>query len=70
MLNTRLQEDEMDDISSRKPLQAEYLGDGVYASFDGYQIWLHVGSHMTAPCVALEPRVLQSLKEYKERVMP
>lgn len=60
----------MEDVKLRKPLEATYLGDAVYASFDGYHIWLHVGSHMTPPCVALEPRVLQALNEYKERVMP
>lgn len=24
---------------------AEYLGDGVYAIFDGYGIWLHANDH-------------------------
>lgn len=45
-------------------IKPRYLGDGVYASFDGYQIWLHVGSHDTPPVVALEPRVLVSLNTY------
>lgn len=38
-----------------------YIGDGVYASFDGYQIWLRVGSHEAMPLVALEPSVLEAL---------
>ncbi len=42
----------------------EYLGDGVYASFDGYQVWLHVGSHTASPCVALEPPVIVALNRY------
>ena len=40
-----------------------YLGDGVYASFDGYQVWLAVGDH-TNTVIALEPPVLALLQEY------
>lgn len=43
-----------------------YLGDGVYASFDGYQIWLAVNHHENKQ-VAIEPAVLLSLLEYAER---
>jgi hypothetical protein len=46
--------------------QDEYLGDGVYASFDGYQIWLAVNHH-TNKQVAMEPAVLLSLLAYAER---
>ena len=47
----------------------KYLGDGVYASFDGYQIWLRTTredgiDHM----IALEPEVLRALKEYVNRL--
>ena len=35
-----------------------YLGDGVYASFDGYQIWLAVNDHNNK-VIALEPQVLK-----------
>lgn len=41
----------------------EYLGDGVYASFDGYQIWLAVNDH-TNKAVALEPEVMRALVGY------
>lgn len=43
-----------------------YLGDGVYASFDGYQIWLglHEGQHL----IALEPQTMQHLREYEKRI--
>lgn len=41
-----------------------YIGDGVYTSFDGYQIWLHVGAHTNPPVVALEPAVLIELIKY------
>ena len=40
-----------------------YLGDGVYASFDGYQVWLAVNHHENKQ-VALEPRVFQNLCAY------
>lgn len=41
-----------------------YLGDGVYAGHDGYQVWLTVGSHMNAELIALEPDVLKALVTY------
>lgn len=44
-----------------------YLGDGVYASFDGFQIWLAVNHHANK-LVAIEPTVLLSLLSYAERV--
>jgi len=42
-----------------------YLGDGVYASFDGYQIWLAVNHHENN-VVALEPQVFTRLCQYVE----
>lgn len=47
---------------------SDYLGDGVYASFDGYQIWLAVNSHENA-VVALEPAVMHALKKYEQRII-
>jgi hypothetical protein len=40
----------------------EYIGDGVYASFDGFQIWLESGSNR----IALEPGVFRSLILYSD----
>ena len=40
-----------------------YLGDGVYASFDGYQIWLAANYHENK-VVALEPAVFGALERY------
>lgn len=40
-----------------------YLGDGVYASFDGYHIWLAVNHHENK-VVALEPSVFHELLNY------
>lgn len=42
-----------------------YLGDGVYASFDGYQIWLAVNNHNNK-VVVLEPDVIERLIDYIE----
>lgn len=42
----------------------KYLGDGVYASFDGYQVWLRLNAHNSTPLIALEPKVLRALVEY------
>lgn len=44
--------------------EKRYLGDGVYASFDGYQVWLHVNHHEAHPCVALEPAVIDAINRY------
>ena len=43
----------------------KYLGDGVYASFDGYHVWLAV-THHSNNVVALEPQVYRALIEYIE----
>jgi hypothetical protein len=42
-----------------------YLGDGVYASFDGYQIWLAVNHHENN-VVALDPSVFAKLCQYAD----
>ena len=48
--------------------QAEYLGDGVYALFDGYGIWLHANDHKNpTDRVYLEPEVLQGLIGFDKR---
>lgn len=40
-----------------------YLGDAVYASFDGYQIWLRTGDGNNQR-IALEPDVYYRLVEF------
>lgn len=47
--------------------KGEYLGDGVYASFDGFQVWLAVNHHANH-VVALEPTVMLALIRYWERL--
>lgn len=42
----------------------EYLGDGVYASFDGYHVWLDTRAQHPVNRIALEPAVLDALERY------
>lgn len=44
-----------------------YLGDGVYASHDGYQIWLAVNHHDNI-VVAIDPQVSRSMVEYAKSI--
>jgi len=41
----------------------KYLGDGVYASFDGFQIWLAANDHNNK-VIAIEPAVMTELIRY------
>lgn len=47
-----------------------YLGDSVYAEFDGYQIILTTRNGLGGPSntIALEPSVLECLDMYRERL--
>jgi len=46
-----------------------YLGDGVYASFDGYHIWLKAGGlDQDDNQIALEPAVFEALVKYRREV--
>lgn len=46
-----------------------YLGDGLYASFDGYQIWLKASNGVTVTNeVALEPAVFAALVAYEKKL--
>jgi hypothetical protein len=51
----------------KKPPEPRYLGDGVYAKFDGYHVWLLTGSHEASEAdnkVALEPAVFRALAKF------
>jgi hypothetical protein len=43
-----------------------YLGDAVYAHFDGYGIELRLNDHRNQCVVYLEPEVMQNLIEFWE----
>lgn len=45
-----------------------YLGDGVYASFDGYYIILDLRGQDSTTRIALEPEVLASLDNFRTRI--
>ncbi len=45
-----------------------YLGDGVYASFDGYQVWIWTSNGLRlSERIALEPSVLEALNRFNTR---
>ena len=50
------------------PLGDEYLGDGVYASTDGWHLWLRTPREGGIHEIALEPEVLARLDEYRRRL--
>ena len=48
---------------------ASYLGDGVYAIFDGSGIWLHANDHrFPTDKIYLEPSVLTNLNNFAEEL--
>lgn len=62
----------MTDVSPRSPtnpFEPTYLDDGLYASFDGYQIevYAHNGYHKSAS-VFLEPAVYHALRAYGAKI--
>ena len=46
----------------------KYLGDGVYASFDGYHIILDLRGQDSTTRIALEPPVFAALLDYEKRL--
>jgi len=52
-----------------KKLPKEYLGDGLYANFDGFQIELTAENGLNiTDTVALEPSVYKRLREYAKAI--
>ena len=48
---------------------ASYLGDGVYAIYDGYGIWLHANDHENpTDKIYLEPSVIKALNNFNEEL--
>jgi len=46
----------------------DYLGDGVYAIYDGFGIWLHANDHENpTDRKYLEPSVLEALIRFQKR---
>jgi hypothetical protein len=44
-----------------------YVGDGVYAGFDGFGVWLAVNNSDRDHRIYLEPEVLRALNQYAAR---
>jgi len=49
-------------------IEDDYLGDGVYVSFDGYHIVLDLRGQDDFTRIAMEPAVLNAFDRYRERV--
>jgi hypothetical protein len=48
-------------------MKTVYLGDGAYARYDGFNVWLTTSDGVTTTNeVCLEPEVLQQFKEFLE----
>ena len=48
-------------------IHEDYLGDGVYALFDGYAIWLRANDvNNPTDEICLEPQVIRSLYSFNE----
>lgn len=50
-----------------RPGNAEYLGDGVYASFDGYGVSVDLRGEGRPEKIVLEPEVFENLKQFADR---
>jgi len=56
-------------MSFRDRQYHEYLGDGVYASFDGFHIWLDLRAQAPGDVeIALEPTVFERLFLYRDHL--
>jgi hypothetical protein len=51
-----------------KAVNEAYLGDGLYASFDGFSIWLRAPRKEGDHYVALEPVIFEAFIEYAKCV--
>ncbi len=50
-------------------IKDEYLGDGVYASWDGFHLWLDLRGQDKTTRIALEPSVMGRLIEFRDRAI-
>ena len=49
-------------------MEDAYLGDGVYASFDGYHIVLDLRGQDDSTRILLEPKVIEALLKFRKLV--
>lgn len=50
------------------PPHREYLGDGVYASFDGFQVWLYAERDGRVHEIAVEDPVIDALVRFRRSI--
>lgn len=56
-------------MSEQTWLISEYLGDGVYMHFDGYNIWLYANNHIyPTDKICLEPKIVSCFIKQIERI--
>lgn len=53
-------------VELEKIIEDTHLGDGVYASFDGFHVWLDLRAQDPSIRIALEPPVLRALDHYRD----
>ena len=51
-----------------KIIEDRYIGDGVYASFDGYHIILDLRAQDKTTRIALEPDILRKIIQFSEDI--
>ena len=51
-------------MSDKSPINEAYLGDGVYASFDGYAIVLDLRAQDTTTRIVLEPEAIAAFGRF------
>lgn len=56
------------DVSPKAPQEETYMGDGVYASFDGYQIKLRAPRMEGNSEIFLEPNVYDAVRAYGAKI--
>ena len=56
------------EVYEKKMNSKDYLGDGVYAEFDGYHITLTTENYGHVNVIHLEPKVMEALKKYEWRL--
>ena len=52
-----------------KIIEDRYIGDGVYASFDGYHIVLDLRGQDSTTRIGLEPQVMEQLKRFQKDIL-
>ena len=58
------------DVSPKPPIPPRYIGDGVYARFDGYQIWLDADRDGMRHSIAVEPYTMNGLVDFARACWP